>query len=478
MATSLLMVLVVSPAPVSSTPSSPPAPPAAAYGPRLELSLADAVFLGLRENRTIESAYVARAAEKYDLFVAESRFRPRALVSGGIEVSRDGAVSGVVKTLSPTVTWLAPTGATFQFGWSRAVTKAGGLKQTSDVSSLSMVQPLMRGGGLAVNEAPVRIAEAQEAISRLSLKGAVIDTITSIILTYRSLLQAQLQLSLAEHSLDRARTQFATNQALVAAGRLAAAELLQTEADIANQQLALLQAEQQRNSAQLALLHVLAMDPHTNIVAKDTLEAEHLGIDLDRAIAAALNARPDILAQRQALAEARQNLIVARNNQLWNLSLVASAQRQASVNGPPEAALPRNSSVIGVQLAIPIGDYSLDQAVVHARTNLRLQEIQLQDLLQQAETQTRDAVQAVEMAWRQVEAARRARELAAQTLDVAKTRLQVGRASNFEVMTFEANLRTADNQALNASVAYANALTALDQQLGATLDTWKIRLAE
>lgn len=42
----------------------------------VDLTLTDAVFLGLRANRGIRSAYLTRVAQKFDLRVAEDFFRP------------------------------------------------------------------------------------------------------------------------------------------------------------------------------------------------------------------------------------------------------------------------------------------------------------------------------------------------------------------------------------------------------------------
>ncbi len=477
-------------APVKAQPPvmSPPPPTATASGPHLSLSLVEAVFLGLRDNRTVKSAYIARVAQKYDLFVAETRFRPTAVLAASSQSTWQGGLGGATTMINPTATWLAPTGAQFQFGWTRSDTHSPGADQISEVASLSVKQPLLKGGGLAVNAAPIRVAELQERINHLTLKSAVIDTVTSIILAYRNLLQAQEQLVITKESLDRSRAQLQTNQAMIDAGRMAAAEIVQTQADIANQQVAALQAEQQRNSAQLALLSLLAMDLHTNIVASDHLRADNVAVDLDQAVAIALDNRPDYLSQQRALEQARQALIVAKNNRLWSLSVIGEVQRQtlsgagSLVVNPatgllaPAASLSGTSGSVGLQLSIPLGDYTLEQGEVQATTNLRTQEIELEDLRQTVEAQVRDAVQGVEMARRQVEAARQARDLAARTLDLERTRLEVGRASNFEVLSFEANLRAADIQALSATITYLNALTGLDQQLGATLDTWKIQL--
>lgn len=468
--------------------ASPPAPVATAQGPRLPISLADAVFIGLRDNRTVKSAYVSRVAQKFDLFVAQARFRPTAVLAASDTAEGQGALNGASLDLSPTVSWLAPTGAQFQFGWSRLDIRGPGSSAGSDTASLSVTQPLLRGGGLAVNAAPVRIAELQERINRLTLKSTVGNTVANIILAYRALLQAQAQLIIAQQSLERSNTQLATNQALVAAGRMAAADLMQTKADIANQQVSLLQAEQQRNSAQLALLSLLAMDLHTNVVATDQITADHVEVDVDRAITIALDNRQDFLSQRWAVEQAKQTLLVARNARLWNLSVVGSLQHQtlrgaASLVINPATGLPiatanpaATSGSIGLQLSIPLGDYSLQQGEIDSTAALRSQEIGLDDLREQIEAEVRDAVQGVELSWRGVEAARLARDLAAQTLAVEQEKLAAGRASNFELLTFETNLRTAESQELSASIGYLNALTSLDQQLGTTLDTWKIDL--
>ncbi len=70
----------------------------------------------------------------------------------------------------------------------------------------------------------------------------------------------------------------------------------------------------------------------------------------------------------------------------------------------------------------------------------------------------------------------RLRALSEQALEIGQERLRFGRASNFEVLSLQADLRAADAQQLSANIAYLNALTALDQQIGSTLETWRISL--
>jgi outer membrane protein TolC len=370
----------------------------------------------------------------------------------------------------------------------RNQTAGGGeLAEETETTNLTVTQPLLQGAGLAVNLAPLRTAELQEQINKLGLKTTVSAAVTSIVQTYRTLQQAQEQLKLAKASQDRSNSLLETNRSLIAAGRMAAADLIQTEADAANQEVAVLQAERARESAQLALLQLLAVDLRTDVIAADPINAEHLDIDLEQVIALGLNNRMDLLAERKNLAQDRQSLIVAKNNRLWNLSVVGSVQNERFSGAAPAFATITGTNTVtavtsgttgnvGLQLNIPIGDYSLRQAEIQAQINVRKAEIQLDDLQQQVEASVRDAVHGVEISWRQLEAARQARDLAAKALENERDKLKAGRASNFEVLSFEADLRAASTQSLTASIAYLNSLTTLDQELGTTLDTWRISL--
>jgi len=454
--------------------ASPPAPPQAPEGPPVNLSLSEAVALGVRDNRTIKSAYLERVAQRFDLVVARSQFLPKINLVAGVSRDSTGGLTTTSTTLAPTGSWLLPTGATVQFSWTRGSTTALDTPGAIESTSVSVAQPLLRGAGFAVNAAPIRIATLQEQINKLSLKTAVSDTVSQIVFAYRTLLQAQEAVRLARAALDRSNVLLTTNQSLIDAGRMAAADILQTKADLANQRVAVLQAEQQRASAQLALLQLLSVDLRTNVVAADHIAPDRAQIDPDRLIELALSNRMDVLAQRRTLEQDREGLRIARNNRLWDLSVVAGVRRDKFVGAT--SGLPDSSSTAGLQLNIPIGDFSLKQAEIHASTSLRVDDVKLEDLRQEVEAQVRDAAQQVDGAWAQLTAAKEAKDLAAQALGFTNDKLKAGRASNFEVLSFESNLRAAEVQELNAGIAYLNALTTLDQQVGGTLATWRIDL--
>lgn len=462
--------------PVAGVPSPAVAPTPS--GASVTLSLDEAVALGLRQNRTIRSVYLQRVVERFDLFLAQRAFVPVGDISA--EIVRRRTANG--ETLSewavtPSGAWRTPLGATAAFVWDRRQPLQGGAGGARSTLSLQLRQPLLRGAGVDVNMAPVRIARLQEDINRLRLKATVMDTVTAIVLAYRGLIQAQEQVRLTELSLDRTKTLLETNRALIEAGRMAAADIVQTESGVANQEVAVLEAERQQTSAQVNLLRLLALDPRTNVRASDDIAVQRVEVDMDVAIDLALAARVDVLAQRKAIEQMRHAATVARNNRLWDLSVVGSATRQGGDWGPGGLA-GRTDHTIGLSLGIPIGDYSARQADLAAATGLQMAEIYYEDLTDGVRAQIRDAVQATQSAWRQLEAARRARDLAGQALELQQEKLRVGRASNFEVLSFQADLRAADSQELSARIAYLNALTTLDLQIGSTLETWRIILQD
>lgn len=472
----LAMIAVDARAQAMPGPISPVVLPSAApipAGAPLELTLDEAVALALRYNRGIRSAYLQRVVQRFDLRVAERAFVPQGGI--GIEVAQrrqDGETDADI-VISPSASWRTPLGGTVNFIWARAdpLTGEGAEYETAGVS---LSQPLLRGAGLAVNMAPVRIARLQEEINRLQLEATVAGTVSAVITSYRALIQAQEQVRLAEEALARTRILLETNQALIAAGRMAASDIVQTESGVANQEVAVLQARQQVVSAQLGLLQLLALASRTNVVAVDPVAASRVEVDLDSAMATAFSSRIDLLAQRTSLEQMRQSLIVARNQRLWDVSLEASATRD---DGPRFLdRFNETDTRVGLRLNIPIGDLSRRQSWLAADTNMQTAELAFEEMKQSVESQVLDAVQSVEASWLQVEAARRARALSEQALEIGQERLRFGRASNFEVLSLQADLRAADAQQLSANIAYLNALTALDQQIGSTLETWRISL--
>ncbi|MCK1651595.1 TolC family protein [Bradyrhizobium sp. 149] len=467
----------------------PPAPPVtqpaaaetdAAKPAGISLTVADAIAIALRDNRTIRSAYIDRISQKFDLRAVEDRFTPHFSIGGGATHQQIAGIGTTSAEITPAATALLPTGATFGLAWANQMTDTAGVLTRSSAAELTVSQPLLRGGGVDVTMAPVRAARLSERINRLKLKATVSETIGQVIFAYRALLQAQEELKLAQASVGRAQDLVDINRSLIVAGRMAAVDIVQTEADVENQRIRVLEATKTLDTARLQLLNFLSIDLGAAIAARESTDPARIATNLSRLMQIALAQRPDYLGQVLVVEQNKLGIVVAQNERLWDLSVFASGRfGRATTTGGGTFSSERISDVtVGAAFSIPLNDLRREQPFVQATATLQTSELQLTSIRQGVELQVRGSVTDVDIRWRQLEVARRARQLAAKAVEIEKEKLKAGRSVNFQVRGLENDLRLAESQQLAAMIGYLNALTLLDIQLGTTLDTWRIALKD
>lgn len=446
----------------------------------IDLTLTEAVFLGLRGNRSIRSAYLDRIAQKYDLRVAEDYFSPKLVLAGRYVAARNQDDRYRQGQVAPVTTKIGEIGTRFSLSWTNQLQNADRAGRfRNDGVTFSIIQPLLRGAGREVATAPVRMARLMEQSNRLGLQATVAQTVTQIVLAYRELLRAQEQVRIAQAALERSRQLLVINKALIQAGRMAEFEIVQTEADAATQELGVEDANNLLAARQLELLQLLALDLGNRIRATESLSAERVPLNLLDAQRIALERQPAYLMQVIASEQADINLVVARNDSLWDVSLVGGATQtrdRYSGGAYSPGADRRWEGYAGIQVEIPIGDPATRQNEVRATIAAQSQAVQLKNAQQLLERDINDAVRDVGSRWRQYEIAQRAYQLSRRKLDIEREKLQVGRSSNFQVLSFETDLRNAESTQLSALLGYLNAQTQLDLRLGTTLESWDIAL--
>ncbi len=246
---------------------------------RLELTLMDAVALGLQGNRTIRSAYLQRISQRFDLIVAEDQFDPQFSIQGRYLATQSDDDHEQLGEVSPTVSISGSLGTHFSLSWTETLNQSGevGSRHSRGVT-LKVVQPLLRGAGRDVATAPLRLARLNEQMRLLGLQSTVSQVVTQIVLSYRELLRAQEQLIIAEEALTRSQQLAEVNEALIAAGQMAEFDILQTQADMANRELEVDEATNQREARRLELLHLLGLDINTELQASDPLTAQQVSL--------------------------------------------------------------------------------------------------------------------------------------------------------------------------------------------------------
>ncbi|WP_369989844.1 TolC family protein [Pseudomonas xanthosomatis] len=446
---------------------------AAAQAPQVELALADAVALALRDNRAIRSVYLERIAQKFDLRVAHDRFAPQLTLKARYLGNRNHADRYRQADLAPAASLLTPYGTRVSLDWAYGHTRANAAgPRYRDGANLMVIQPLLRGAGREVASAPMRQAQLSEQANRLALKDTVAQTITYTIGLYRELLRAQEQLRIASDALLRANQLVEVNHALIAAGRMPAFDIVQAQAQVASQELAMEGSRNHLHASRLALLQALALDLATPLQATELPQVQRLQVDAGQALLQAEALQPGYLMQLIAEQQARIAVHLARDEQRWDLSLLAGASQARERPGSRRDW----EQYVGLELEIPVGDLSRRQALVRSEVSLASQQERMAESRQQLQRQVADAVRDIDVRWRQQEIAGRALELSRRKLEIEQEKLALGRSSNFQVLSFEGDLRDAQSVQLDALIAYLNAQAALDLVLGTTLDSWDVAL--
>lgn len=455
----------------------------------MEMTLAEAINAALRMNRSVKSAYLQRVVDKFNLRVEEDKFKPNVDFSAKTSYSNsttktapderksESRNTGADGTLS--ATQMIPTGGRFAFSWNRSDLWASSNLTENDRNdtntwTVNFTQPLLKGGGIDVNTASLTLARLSEQSNLLSLKDSISSTVNATISAFRSYAQTTRQLEIIKVSLQRAKDLLGMNKFLISVGRMAANELIQTESDVANQEFSYETSLNDLDNARLNLLKVLNMDKATMIIPKEEGEPTAVHPDFDRCLKTAFENRSDYLNSNMGMDRAAISLTLAQNNMLWDLN-IAGGYTVTDTNQRLSSDSNNQNWNVGLNLSIPLyGDLTREQGLVSAQVSLKKAELTLDELTENITIEVQNAIREVETKLKQVGMAQRARELSEKKLEVEGEKLKVGRTTNFQMVTFQNDLVTAQNEELNASIAFRNALTSLDNILGTTLNTWKI----
>ena len=463
--------------PATATQAAPSGAKPTTAAPQ-DLTLEAAIRIAVVDNTRVKNAYLDRVVQKYDLYVAESKFSPKFLLTTEVGAQggnrQDGQRTG---NIAGTATQLLPTGARITFlGTSQALFTLGNWGSARGWT-VNFTQPLLKGAGLDVNTASVRMAQFNEQANILRLKQTLMSTVVSTISAFRSLVQSNESLAISEQSLERSRQTLAINQERIAAGRMAAVDIYQTEADVASREVSLLQSQNSLDAARLTLIRLLDLDPASQPRALAETTIPPVPQDRQEALRLAFENRPDYLSALLSYEIAKLNLLVAENSTLWSLDLTGSYNQTEGL-GQLDSQGPQDNWSVGLMLTIPLNDPSIQQGAVAARINLDKFENDLAQQRLDIEVEVINALRKAEISRRQIELNTQARELAQKNVEVQTEKLKAGRTSNFELLSYQNALVNAQNAEVNAIISYLNDLTALENTLGIVLDRWGVTLVE
>ncbi len=138
----------------------------------------------------------------------------------------------------------------------------------------------------------------------------------------------------------------------------------------------------------------------------------------------------------------------------------------------------RNFPTWTMQLNVtyPIGQSAADATVARARVQVNQVEAQLKQIELQIATDVTNAATNVQNNVERVQATQAAREFAERTLEAEQSKFEVGMSTNYFVVQAQRDLATAQNNELQAVLAYRQALVELERLQQTSLSTSNITI--
>lgn len=356
--------------------------------------------------------------------------------------------------------------------------------QYSDTVSLFFDQPLLRGRGEKVARAARKRAHIARDAATLSREAAAVTVIRDVILAYWELAYAQRTLTISRSSLDLASERLRITRAGIDAGSVAPTEALAVEQIIATREQEIVAADIAVSQRSIELRRVAGMEigpGNIELRAQAPLEPKVADFDLDALLARAYQNSPEIAALDAQQKGATLEVEVTDNGTLprLDLSLDFGPTGTSKSRIRPFLYMGRldgysGSATITYQQAV--GNHAADGSYRKARANLRQARINLADAKAQIASAMVQAVQSARSAKKRMEISRRVIDLAEQNINAEKTRFELGRSTNFDIMQRQDELKQAQLGYALAAKDYLTSVAYIDALTGDLLDKYGVAL--
>ncbi len=455
-----------------------------------ELSVEQAVMLGLRHNRDLNVNLLAPLIAGTFEQIERGRFDPELFAEAAYfkEKSTDTRDSAddvrdelakersIVSGLRQTV----PAGTAFE----ASVGQAGSTRDDDDEEQrsrlgLSVTQSLLQGFGAAVNLASVRQAEINTLASMYELQGFTESLLADVEIAYWHYVLANEEIAIFEQSLAVAKKQREEVALSIEVGILPEFEVAAFRAEEALRVQALINARSRLEESRLRLLRLISANPDGFLVQSIRTTSEPRLVpeeitDLTDRLQLAEQSRADLREARLRLQQHRLETIVTKNGLLPRLELFMSLGKTGYGDSFSESLREldgdsydlrgglRFSRALGNRTAEArnLASYAREKQAVEAVANLR----------QIVNLDVRLAVNEVERLRRQIDASQATRVYQEQTTNAEKERFAVGAGTALQVAQAQRDLLFTQIAEVEAIVNYRIALVQLYLVEGSLLE--------
>lgn len=503
-----------------ATPSGqPPAASPRGSAPTLPLTLDEAIKLALDRNLDIAVQRLNPQTFDFTLAGLHSTYRPtlsstvaQQAVTNPSTQTISGAAAGTgIETT--TTSWNGGFAQNLRWGGGTILANLNNNRQTT--TSLTALfnpvfnpnwaaqytQPLLRNFRIDNTRQQLVVTKLNQETSEIQLQAAIINTISNVRNAYWDYVFAVQAVEVAQRSVDLAEQLVRDNRTRVEIGTMAPIDVVQAQAQSATQRQNLAQAMGTRRTAELTLKRLIVagtQDPNWS-AALDPVDRPEFApqpIDIEAAVRRALDVRTDLAQARKSLAVNDVTLGYLRNQTLPQADLTArygligqgGTQYLSSgtgINRVVTGTVPGGygdalSTMlhntfptwnVALTVSYPIGTSAQEAALARARVQLSQVEAQMRQIELQIATDVTNAATQVQNNVERVQAAQAAREFAQRQLEAEQSKFEVGMSTNYFVVQAQRDLATAENNELQAVLAYRKSLVELERLQQTTLQS-------
>ena len=363
-------------------------------------------------------------------------------------------------------------------------------------------QQLLAGFGLDTNLRFLKIAKTNLKVSDIAFRAQVIATVTQICDIYWDLVSAydneqvsERSVAFANETLDKSRKQFDLQA-------IPQMDVLKAEGEVATREQDLTVARTNLQLQELYMKNAITRSLDDPILEEmPVVPTDHIGTmaqgvskPVQDMIAEALQKRTELQESVLVLQNNELSRKTARNALLPSLAVygfytgtgfggdspatTTTPANKTSFGGTLENALNYSSPEyqLGFNLSIPLRNRIAKADQYRTELEYRQSQVYLEEQKKRIRIEVRNAQYAVEQGVSRVEAARKARDLSARTLDIMQKEQKLGAGSNQQTLSAEHDLAVADSALVTAETAYEKARVEVLRATGDVLEEYGISI--
>jgi outer membrane protein TolC len=365
----------------------------------------------------------------------------------------------------------------------------------------------MRNFKIDSNRETLVITKLNQDISEIQLQSTIINTLSNVRNAYWDYVFAVQSVEVARQSVSLAEQLVKDNQTRVDVGTMAPIDVIQAQSQAATARQTLATAIGTLRTDELALKRLIVggtNDPNWNadLDPTDRPDFTPATIDIPAAVKRALDARTDLAQTRKNLEVNNVTLKFLHNQTLPQVDFVTNYQLQGQggdllltdstgvnrgvVTGVVPGGYGDALSTLfqgkyptwsfGLNVNYPLGTSAQEATLARAQLQSNQVEAQLKQIELQIATDVTNAAVQIESGAERVQAAQSAREFAQKSLDAEQSKFQVGMSTNYFVIQAQTNLQTAQNNELQAILAYRKAQVEFERLQQTSLTTSNITI--